>query len=309
VNTTALNGYAARVALFVLLVFGMVLLSGCLGMGYGMRTRMMLAQEKDLPRDPETGILEGGNAFFLEGRDHEKAALLIHGFADTPYDMRPVGEYLAANGIASYSPLLAGHGTSAIDLAKTGWHEWTASAENAYIELSSQYKRVYLVGFSMGGNIAIHLAAKYDTAGMVLLAPSIFTIGQDRLVTTETAIERLSRFAMTDYVINNEQDAAFDMSAIKDRAVYTLFPITSLRSLVEFMKLTREELPRVHEPVMVIQSLNDDTVDITGPGYVLNNVSSSSREVIWVGRAKHLLTLDTDKDIVFRQTLEFIRNQ
>jgi len=277
-------------------------------MGYGMRTRMMLAEEKDLPRDPETGILAGGNAFFLEGKDRRKAVLLIHGFADTPYDMKPVGEYLAANGIASYSPLLAGHGTSARDLEGTGWRDWVTSAEDAYLDLSLHYDRVYLVGFSMGGNIAIHLAARYDTAGIVLLAPSIFAIGQDRLVTTETAIERLSRFAMTDYVINNEQDAAFDMSVIKDRAVYTLFPLTSLRSLVEFMKLTRAELSRVDEPVMVIQSLNDDTVDITGPDYVLNNVSSTSRELVWVARARHLLTLDIDKEKVFRQTLEFIRN-
>jgi carboxylesterase len=286
----------------------LMLVSGCLGMGYGMRTQWILAQEKSLPRDPETGILTGGNPFFLEGKDHEKAALLIHGFADTPYDMRPVGEYLSANGIACYSPLLAGHGTSAKDMAETRWPDWVASAEDAYLELSSQYNKVYLVGFSMGGDIAIHLAAKYDTAGIVLLAPSIFIIGRQRLINTETAIERLSPFLMTDYIINDERDAAFDMQAIKGRAVYKLFPLTSLRSLVEFMKLTRSELPRVDEPVMVIQSLNDDTVDISGPDYVLNHVSSASKELVWVGRAKHLLTLDTDKDKVQRQTLEFIRN-
>ncbi len=282
--------------------------SGCLGMFYGMQTRRILAQEKDLPRDPETGILKGGNAFFLPAGDGDKAVLLIHGFADTPYDMRPVGEYLAENGISSYAPLLAGHGTSVKDMSKTGWPDWVKSAEDAYIDLSGRYEKVYLVGFSMGGNIAIHLAAKYDTAGVVLLAPCIFAIGPDKPFGTEGAVEHLSYFVATDYIINDEDDAAYDMSVFEGRAAYTLFPITSLRSLVGLMKITRNELPMVEEPLLVIQSINDDTVDVTGPGYVMEHAASSDKDLIWIDRSKHLLTLDAERDEVLRQTLEFVRN-
>lgn len=295
-------------AFAVLLIAASALSSGCLGMVHGMSARRILAQEKDLPRDPETGILRGGDTFFLKGPDKTKAALLIHGFADTTYDVRPVGVYLAENGISSCAPLLAGHGTSVRDMAGTGWRDWVKSAEDAYIELSGRYEKVYLVGFSMGGNIAIHLAARYDAAGVVLLAPSIFTHGQDRLFTTEEAIEDLSWFVATDYIINNEEEAAYDMSVMEGRAVYTLFPITSLRSLVEFMKITRGELPMMDEPVLVIQSVNDDTVDITGPDYVMEHAASADKDVVWIERSKHLLTLDADRDIVLRQTLEFIRN-
>ena len=297
---------SARVTALLLLCTALTTLTGCLGMFYGMRTRQIRAEEKDLPKNPGTGILVGGEPFSLPGKDRAKAALLVHGFADTPYDMRPVGDYLAEKGIASYAPLLAGHGTSVRDMEKTGWPDWVKSAEDAYKALASRYDKVYIVGFSMGGNIAVHLASKYDTAGIVLLAPSIFMLERGRLITTEAAIRDLSHFVMTDYIINNEEDAAYDISAIEGRTVYTLFPVKCLRSLVNFMELTRSELPKVDEPVLVIQSLNDDTVDISGPGYVLDHVESTDKDTVWVERSRHLITLDLDKSAVFRETYEFI---
>lgn len=297
---------SARVTALLLLCAALTTLTGCLGMFYGMRTRQILAEEKDLPRNPDTGILAGGEPFFLPGKDRVKAALLVHGFADTPYDMRPVGEYLASRGIASCAPLLAGHGTSVRDMEKTAWPDWVKPAEDAYKELASRYDKVYIVGFSMGGNIAVHLASKYDTAGIALLAPSIFMLERGRPVTTEAAIRDLSHFVMTDYIINNEEDAAYDMSAVKGRVVYTLFPVPCLRSLVNFMELTRFELPKVDEPVLVIQSVNDDTVDISGPGYVLDHISSADKKAVWVERSRHLITLDLEKSSVFRETYEFI---
>ena len=48
--------------------------------------------------------------FFLEGGEH--AVLLTHGFTGTPAHMRPLGEYLHAQGFTVQGILLPGHGES-----------------------------------------------------------------------------------------------------------------------------------------------------------------------------------------------------
>src|SRR3990172_5001769 len=167
--------HAASYRLTATLLLALLALSlpGCVGMVHGLHSRKVLYEEKYLARDPGTGLLLGGEPFFFPGYDNGKAVLLIHGFADTPYDLRPLGEYLAAHGITACAPLLKGHGTSAKDMEKTGWRDWLVKPESALKELSSKHKKVYLAGFSMGGSIAIDLASRYEVAGVILLAPSI----------------------------------------------------------------------------------------------------------------------------------------
>ena len=46
------------------------------------------------------------------------AALLVHGFTGTPWEMAPLAHRLASDGIMSVAVRLPGHGTSPEDLAQ-----------------------------------------------------------------------------------------------------------------------------------------------------------------------------------------------
>ena len=52
--------------------------------------------------------------------------LLIHGFASSPPEMRPLGDFLHQRGITVSAPLLPGHGTVPEDLNRTLWQDWAA---------------------------------------------------------------------------------------------------------------------------------------------------------------------------------------
>ena len=71
--------------------------------------------------------------FFLEGGP--SGALLIHGFTGSPPEMRLVGQYLHERGLTVSAPLLPGHGTSADDLNRCRWSDWTGRAQAALAEL------------------------------------------------------------------------------------------------------------------------------------------------------------------------------
>ena len=51
---------------------------------------------------------------------HDRGAVLcLHGFSNTPYEMRPVAEALAARGYHVRAPAMAGHATRPEELAHT----------------------------------------------------------------------------------------------------------------------------------------------------------------------------------------------
>ena len=230
---------------------------------------------------------------------------MIHGFGATPFDLKPLAIALYKEGIAVYAPLLPGHGTSVQDFERSGKKDWLSASDRAFDELSRKYRKVYVVGFSMGGDIALDIAAKKKPAGVVLLAPSVFINGQSNFITPEYAIKDLSRFLFTDYIIS-KPSFCFDKKALEGRPAYDLMPIKALRELVSLEESVRRELPEVKEPLLVIQSKNDPTVDSSGPGYIMARVSSRDKGVFWVERSGHLLCLDSEKGRVISKVSQFI---
>ncbi len=98
-------------------------------------------------------------------------ALLIHGFMGTPKEMRPLGEALAAAGVAAHAPLLPGFGPQVAALAATRATDWVGHAARAWDEVVARHERTLLLGFSMGGAVALQVAARRAPDRLALLAP------------------------------------------------------------------------------------------------------------------------------------------
>src|SRR5437879_6801892 len=91
-----------------------------------------------------------------------RGALLLHGFAGTPPELRRLGEHLAAHGWRCAAPAMAGHATMPEDLERATWRDWAESAGRALDELAAECTQVVVAGQSMGGSMALHLAAHDD---------------------------------------------------------------------------------------------------------------------------------------------------
>src|SRR4029077_19546830 len=99
-----------------------------------------------------------------------RGCLLIHGFAGTPPEMRGLGEFLAAGGYDVMGPLLAGHGLSPEAMAATRSPDWVRSAEEALVTLRRDCSEVFVGGQSLGGTLALHLAATHpDINGVITM--------------------------------------------------------------------------------------------------------------------------------------------
>lgn len=68
-------------------------------------------------------------------------------------------------------PVYPGHGTI-LDLKSATGDEWYEEALNAYRQLKQRVDRVHIIGFSMGGVFASHIAQHEPVDKLVLIAPA-----------------------------------------------------------------------------------------------------------------------------------------
>jgi carboxylesterase len=110
------------------------------------------------------------HADFLSERG-APAALLIHGFPGTPAEMRPLAAILNDAGWTTRGLLLPGFGPQIDSLWQRHPQEWIDAAAEALAALQVSHHPVVLIGYSMGGALAIHTAARLKPDRLILLAP------------------------------------------------------------------------------------------------------------------------------------------
>lgn len=100
-------------------------------------------------------------------------ALLIHGFMGSPRDMRPLAHELADAGVTTRGVRLPGFGENPERLRHIRATDWMDAARAAWNETRTGARHTALIGFSMGGAIALRLAAEAGLAPdqLILLAP------------------------------------------------------------------------------------------------------------------------------------------
>jgi carboxylesterase len=111
--------------------------------------------------------------FTLEHAADSPAVLLIHGFPGSPAEMRPLAQALHDAGWTARGMLLPGFGAQIETLPERTAREWLDAVRDEYTALRQHHKTVAVVGYSMGGALAITLAAQVDPKpkALVLLAP------------------------------------------------------------------------------------------------------------------------------------------
>lgn len=114
-----------------------------------------------------------------------RGALLVHGFAGSPKELRGLAAVLAANGWLVEVPCLPGHGAAFGQVADYRVEDWTRAVEDAAAALrASGATRLLVAGHSIGGSLALATAPRLAPDGVVLLAPFCWPVpGWQRVVT------------------------------------------------------------------------------------------------------------------------------
>jgi carboxylesterase len=252
------------------------------------------------------GIVAGAGPITLSRGADAPGMLLLHGGGDTPQTLRYLAEHLHQRGYAVYAPLLPGHGRSIEDFARVTSGEWRDAARAALREMRERHTWVGVAGLSMGGALAVQVAAETtDLPALVLLAPYLS-------MPREVAIAaRLARFwgIAVPYVRSLDPGARRSINDPEEDArnlAYGVFTPAALRALRATVARAASLLPRVTAPTLMIQSREDNRIAPADAQRAFDHLGATNKQLVWIEGAGHVITVDYGRDRVFELLTEWL---
>ncbi|MGI6703756.1 MAG: alpha/beta hydrolase [Clostridia bacterium] len=222
---------------------------------------------------------------------HGTGCLIIHGFGGNYDEVSPLATRLKRMGYKVACPALAGHTGRRCDLKKAGYKDWIKAAERSLLKLLSRCRAVYIIGFSMGGLIAINLALKYEVAG---------------IVTINTPIHYWDIRKILSNIAKGLTGGGLAPTKRYLRATVK-FPLRALLNFRILLGRTRPLIDDIICPVLITQGLDDDTTRTDSARYIYYKLSSDVKRIKYYQNAGHLMLHSPAAGDVIRDIEHFLQ--
>ena len=223
--------------------------------------------------------------------------LFIHGFTGGTYEVQPFITYVKQHTDWSVEvPTLPGHGVT-LNLAKTTAESWMMEAELALKKLVKRVDRVVIVGFSMGGLIAMYLSLRYRVDKLVLLSAAAKYISP-RVLLDDVRIVLIE--SITKKYTANTFYHLFDYKLTH----------TPLRATFEFLRIVKMVQPyygRIETPVCIVQGEKDGIVPFSTANHLYETLGSVEKLLVTSPTGKHHICYSADCEMWFGKVLTFMK--
>ncbi len=234
--------------------------------------------------------------------------LLLHGFTGTPWDVRPLGEALAAGGFRVRGMRLPGHGTTPRAMLDAGVDDWLDACEEGLAGFREP--RVAVVGLSMGALLAVVLGARHPdrVQAVVGLAPAVrFKDPLMRGLRLAPAITLAVAARLHPWVHKSSTDLV-DLEARAAAPVLPAWPLSRLRDLWTVQDLAWRSAPKVRAPVLLAVAQHDRVVDVGGARALARRLRhAASVRFIQLDRGAHIMPRDQGRQLLQQEVLAFLR--
>jgi len=241
------------------------------------------AQQVDLVEE-ELGIEPPRRSRIRIREGSREGVLLVHGSTGSPEDLGALEEALFGAGFTTYTVRLPGHGMGDADsYEETAWESCRLDLENRFRVLANGCPRVFVLGFSFGAALALHLKQKPRPQGLVLLAPALFprlTLGQKIL--SFLGLDR-TRWMRDKLGWKGEVLAAMDSAR-------------------------KQDWWEDNVPVYVAVTRDDATVDPKGASFLRKRAAEKRTQVKVLDSGGHLFFNGSARDEIHRTVLDFLRS-
>jgi carboxylesterase len=252
----------------------------------------------------------GAEPFFHAG--NSIGCLCLHGLGASPDEMRWYGEHLAQQGYTVYGPCLPAHGGDYRLMRDVTWQDWYEEALSGYHLLRAQCEQVVVCGHSMGGLLAILLAAWEDVDALIVLAsplelPNMDTLRRAWLIKRVRPYIDSQDTSHLPEIVKAEQ--ARRGEPVRGRVRYDIWATQAIQNLYELMVHARQALIAVHAPVLALYSTEDKTVPINNQQILIDGLRNTTVTHHRYEVSGHILPQDVERDDVMARSAAFIADK
>lgn len=250
----------------------------------------------------------------------EDAVLLLHGLAASPLELRYLARALHREGYSVHVPHIPAYGCGAIAADSRAWH---TSARSIFEKLQREYRSVSVGGLCIGAVLALSLAAEKgrEVAALSLMSTTLFYDGWAmpwyRFLLPlgyYTPLRHIYEYREREpYGLKNESlrkriARSASQSAVTEVGA-TSVPMNHIYQAMKLIRHVKRNLARVESPALVVHAIDDDTASIRSADYVTRHIGSQSVRTIFLNDSYHMVTMDNERDVVARETCDFLRGQ
>ena len=173
-------------------------------------------------------------------------------------------------------------------------------------------QQVFVCGLSMGGLLALLLAASEQVDGLVVMAAPVQS-AQNRIMNLATLLKYIRPYFdgsdKSDFPQRLIEEQKRRGEEARGRVRYDRWAYSGVDALYKLMKTVDMHLPGVQEPTLLMYSTADPTVPYSNLAYIQQRIGSTVVETATFERSGHILTQDVDHMAVCQRAGDFIEQQ
>lgn len=215
--------------------------------------------------------------------NHDKALLLLHGFASSPAVFRALLPQIKGYD-RIVCPVLPGHSESMSAFAKTTAKNWQDCASEYCDQLVSTYQQVSIIGMSLGGLLAAELTHHFSLHHLYLLAPALKLPYSARLALWAAhLLQTLGWRSLHNY-------SGYFCNSNNQELGYRRLPLPAIIEILSLIRTQKIVYPTC--PTDVFLGRFDKVIDSNAVAQSF--ASQPQTRVHWLNHSAHLLPLDGD---------------
>jgi len=231
--------------------------------------------------------------------------MMIHGFAGSPFDLKPLAVKLTNLGYRVVLPTTPGqinqdYSSDYHDYQPEYYIKWINNLVSNEIKKSNG--KVYLAGFSMGGTLSTIAAVSNKIDKLILIAPFYsLTTANDFIWKSSHWLSKIIN-GVPNLTLGAINDPKGDAEYYPGSEVIRLDAYDSLERLAQ---IAVKCVPEIKVPILVLGSQNDKVASFEYTKELFS--SNKNARIIEYERSNHVLLYDYDKESAISNIVSFLK--
>lgn len=224
-----------------------------------------------------------------------KAILIIHGFAGGTYDQEVLSNYLELDRhFDVYTFTLPGHDKTILNHVTE--QDWINKSEKMIeMLINNGYRKIYVVGHSMGGVIACYLANNHKEVKKLILAAPAFEV----ITESGNFIDVVKKAP--------ELIKSYKFEELFSRIIKIPFKTTKeLKRLVNTYGNTPQN---INIPTLIIHGTDDKLVPLDSSYKLLDKLKSKNKKLIVIEGLNHYTFKSIKTDYIIKEIDKFLKKK
>jgi len=242
---------------------------------------------------PDKNQIPKLEAIYRKNPDSKGLVMFIHGFMGSPKQFTELINVAYEQGYSVAAPVLPGHGGTVKEFASSTYEQWQNFTDAETERYSEDNEKIYLVGHSMGGLLAVNTAVNFDKVCGIMMIASPFINTKTTPYTIKIRIKQV--FSGKN---NPIKKVYIENSGVPISPSVMWSTAAPSREVKKAIKTARANLPRIKIPVTAVFSTADELISMQSSEILKDELINAPLTEVILTESLHAYYTEPEQEII-----------